>query len=104
MKRMITVPGVTGAQDSRRAEKLSIGRNFLVLAHRWAGLLLAAFLFVSGLTGAVISWDHELDEWLNPHLFEASNAGGISQPPLLLADRLEGGDPRLLVTWVPLWV
>jgi uncharacterized iron-regulated membrane protein len=27
---------------------------------------LAAFLFVSGLTGAVISWDHELDEWLNP--------------------------------------
>ena len=104
MKRMITVPGVTGAQDSRRAEKLSIGRNFLVLAHRWAGLLLAAFLFVSGLTGAVISWDHELDEWLNPQLFEASNAGGISQPPLLLADRLEEGDPRLLVTWVPLSV
>lgn len=30
---------------------------------------MAAFLFVAGRTGAVISWNHELDEWLNPQLF-----------------------------------
>ena len=46
-------------------------RNLFVLIHRWAGLFTAVFLFIAGLTGAVISWDHELDEWLNPHLFDA---------------------------------
>ena len=42
-------------------------RAFLVLLHRWFGLFIAVFLIIAGLTGALISWDHELDEWLNPH-------------------------------------
>jgi len=45
-------------------------RRFCSLLHRWVGLTMALFLVVAGLTGAVISWDHELDEWLNDHLFE----------------------------------
>lgn len=98
------VSGVTGTTEIQGTNKRSIGRSVLVLAHRWVGLFLAAFLFISGLTGAIISWDHELDEWLNPQLFEAKNTGGISQPPLLLADQLEAADSRLLVTWVPLGV
>ena len=40
-------------------------RVIFTLLHRWVGLTIAGFLFVSGLTGAVISWDHELDELLN---------------------------------------
>lgn len=43
-------------------------RNLATLLHRWVGLAIAGFLFVTGLTGAVISWDHELDNLLNPHL------------------------------------
>lgn len=39
---------------------------------------IAGFLFVSGLTGAVISWDHELDDLLNPHLMEAKSSGRSS--------------------------
>ncbi|WP_409998334.1 PepSY domain-containing protein, partial [Escherichia coli] len=50
-------------------------RPILVLLHRWCGLFIALFLFTAGLTGAVISWDHELDEWLNPHLFDAQTEG-----------------------------
>ena len=37
-------------------------RSLLVLLHRWFGLFIAVFLFVSGLTGALISWDHQIDE------------------------------------------
>ena len=76
-------------------------RPILVLLHRWCGLFIALFLFTAGLTGAVISWDHELDEWLNPHLFDAQSAGP-AQEPLQLADALEARDPRLQVSFMPL--
>lgn len=76
-------------------------RPFLILLHRWAGLAIAAFLCVSGLTGAVISWDHELDGLLNPHLVEA-RAKGPALPSLALANRVEAAEPRAWVTYVPL--
>lgn len=76
-------------------------RQLLVLLHRWFGLFTAVFLFISGLTGAVISWDHELDEWLNPQLFQ-SQTDGKPMEALALANQLEAADPRLLVTYLPL--
>src|SRR5262249_24324315 len=78
-----------------------IMRNVFVVVHRWAGLFIAVFLFIAGLTGAVISWDHELDEWLNPHLFDAK-ATGPALPALDLAAKVEAADPRARVTYVPL--
>lgn len=78
-------------------------RPFLGLVHRWFGLFTAGFLFVAGLTGAIISWDHELDAWLNPELYH-SEGGASSMSPLVLADRLEATDPRLRVTYLPLAV
>jgi len=41
-------------------------RHFWVLAHRYAGLYLAFFLTVAGLTGSILAFYHELDHWLNP--------------------------------------
>jgi uncharacterized iron-regulated membrane protein len=76
-------------------------RHVWVLFHRWVGLAIAGFLFVSGLTGAVISWDHELDDLLNAHLFE-TNTRGPYIPALELAERIELRDPRAQVTFVPM--
>ena len=76
-------------------------RQALVLIHRWFGLAAAAFLFVAGATGAVISWDHELDEWLNPALFHARTEGP-AQPVLALVQQVESADPRARVTFTPL--
>lgn len=76
-------------------------RLVFTLLHRWVGLVIAGFLFVSGLTGAVISWDHELDEVLNPHLVEAKS-DGPALPVLDLVKRVEAADPRGQVTFVPL--
>ena len=79
-------------------------RPLLVLLHRWFGLGVAVFLFIAGATGAVISWDHELDAWLNPALFNARSASdpaaGAPQSGLALANQIEAGDPRLRVTYV----
>ena len=76
-------------------------RAFWTLVHRYAGLLTAAFLFVSGVTGAVISWDHELDDLLNPHLMESHTPGG-AQPALILAQKVEARYPDVRVSYVPL--
>ena len=76
-------------------------RLFLTTLHRYAGLLIAGFLFLSGVTGAVISWDHELDDLLNPHLMQAQ-AAGHALSPLALADELARRHPQARVTFVPL--
>lgn len=78
-------------------------RSSLLVLHRGAGLLTAVFLCIAGLTGAVISWDHELDEWLNPQLFDAPDSSP-SIPYLDLAQRVEAADPRARVTAVPLQI
>lgn len=77
-------------------------RSIWVKLHRWLGLFMALFLFISGLTGALIAWDHELDEWLNPQLFHAQPSSQPPLKPLQLADRLEAGDARLRVSYLPL--
>ncbi|MGJ7501655.1 PepSY-associated TM helix domain-containing protein [Variovorax sp. ZT5P49] len=76
-------------------------RLMLVALHRWAGLLMAAFLFVAGVTGAVISWDHEIDEWLNPHLTDA-RATGPALPSLELARQIEARHPQVQVSSLPM--
>ncbi|WP_343584773.1 PepSY-associated TM helix domain-containing protein [Herbaspirillum sp.] len=79
-------------------------RAFLVILHRWFGLAAAVFLFIAGATGAVISWDHELDAWLNPRLFHADSAGrpgaGAPKGGLELANLVEQAEPKLRVTYV----
>jgi uncharacterized iron-regulated membrane protein len=78
-------------------------RAGLVVLHRWFGLFMAVFLFVSGLTGAIISWDHELDEWLNPQMFQAkSGAAAHALSAMALAEKLEAQDKRAMVTYLPL--
>jgi len=76
-------------------------RPFFGFLHRWVGLAIAGFLVMSGLTGAVISWDHELDDLLNPHLMQAQSQRP-ALAPLALAQKVEARDPRVLVTFVPL--
>jgi len=76
-------------------------RAFWTLIHRYLGLLTAGFLFLSGVTGAVISWDHELDDLLNPQLME-SHSAGTPQAALVLARQVEARYPDIRVSYVPL--
>ena len=78
-----------------------MARSVFVVLHRWAGLTVAAFLFVAGLTGAVISWDHELDDLLNPHL-HAVESRGEARPALDLVRRFEAREPGARVAYLTL--
>lgn len=79
-------------------------RRWLVRLHRWFGLFTALFLFIAGLTGAVIAWSHELDAWLNPTLFRAreQRTSGSALSGLALIERIERADPHAMVTYGPL--
>ncbi len=54
-------------------------RHFWVLVHRYAGLYMAFFLIVAGLTGSVLAFYHELDDWLNPESHHVS----VQNQPML---------------------
>lgn len=76
-------------------------REFWTVVHRWMGLTIALFLIVAGTTGAVISWDHEIDEWLNADLMDTPGRGAL-QPPLVLAQAVQAHDPRAEVSYMTL--
>jgi uncharacterized iron-regulated membrane protein len=75
-------------------------RIIFIALHRYIGLLIALFLIFSGLTGAVISWDHELDDWLNPHLMD-SRGTGSALSPVRIATQIEALYPEVRVTSLP---
>jgi uncharacterized iron-regulated membrane protein len=77
-------------------------RPLLTLLHRWFGLFIAVFLFIAGLTGAIIAWDHELDAWLAPEFYHAPEQLGEIKTPLVLAQEFEAKNPTLMVTFMPL--
>ncbi|RAI57346.1 PepSY-associated TM helix domain-containing protein [Roseicella frigidaeris] len=47
-------------------------RHWLLLGHRWAGLLLGLVLLLIGVTGSILSFQREIEAALNPALFRAS--------------------------------
>ncbi|QPJ66731.1 MAG: PepSY domain-containing protein [Candidatus Nitrohelix vancouverensis] len=73
----------------------------MVRLHRWAGLGMAIFLIIAGLTGSVIAFYHELDEALNPELFLVDEESGATQAPMAIAERLEKENPEFRISSVP---
>ena len=78
-----------------------MGRRLWVFIHRWAGLALAGFLVVVGLTGSLLAFYPELERLVNPHWY-------VDRPPSAwlvpgeLAARLEAAEPRLRVNYLML--
>ena len=74
-------------------------RAFLVLLHRYIGLATATFLLLAGLTGSVLAFNHELDEWLNPQFYEATSVGERLSPGALV-DAVQIAHPKLQVWYM----
>lgn len=74
-------------------------RTVLLLLHRYIGLATALFLLLAGLTGSVLAFQHELDEWLNPTFYRTPGVGE-RLPPGRLVDSLERAYPRLQVWYM----
>lgn len=51
-------------------------KQSFILLHRYLGLTSALFLIVAAITGSILAFYHELDEWLNPELFLTQSYSG----------------------------
>lgn len=64
-------------------------KQWFVLLHRYLGLTIALFLIITGLTGSMLAYHDEIDEWLNPQLFYTAEQHDLFLEPsqLFLAAR-----------------
>ncbi|MGO1119212.1 PepSY-associated TM helix domain-containing protein [Rhodovibrionaceae bacterium A322] len=74
-------------------------RSVLVVLHRYLGLATAIFLAVAGLTGSVLAFHHEIDEWLNPD-FYAVSASGTPMDLASLTEKVKADHPGFLISYV----
>lgn len=72
-------------------------RQLWVKLHRWAGLAMAGFLVIVGLTGSLLAFYPELQRALNPHWYP-DREPATWLPASDLAELVEARDPRLQVT------
>lgn len=75
-------------------------RSMLTVLHRWFGLFIAVFLFIAGITGAIIAWDHELDALIAPEFYYAEGKG-TPLTALEAVRRVEAEHPEFKITFVP---
>ena len=59
-------------------------KQWFILLHRYLGLTMALFLIIAGVTGSVLAYHDELDEWLNPELFFIAHQRAKFLPPVQL--------------------
>jgi len=75
--------------------------QFWIKIHRWMGLTALAFLFIAGVTGSFLCFDHRIDAALNSDLFYHSGAAANVDTPAIAA-RIQKEHPELVVTQFPL--
>jgi uncharacterized iron-regulated membrane protein len=77
-----------------------------VIAHRWAGLTIALFLVVAGLTGSLLAFHDELDVLAAPRLHRVTppSPGAAPLDPLVVRDRVMASLTGAVVNTMPLHV
>lgn len=74
-------------------------RGVLVILHRYIGLATAVFLALAGLTGSILAFHHEIDEWLNPE-FYTTRAEGAPLSLVALAARAQADHPQMRIIYI----
>ena len=95
------MPTLAGTQSGPQSWRVRAG---LVLFHRWAGLVLAGFLLIAGLTGSLLAFHDELEAALSPSLWRVAPPAPQSAPldPLTLRTRVQAAYPHARVRMAPL--
>jgi uncharacterized iron-regulated membrane protein len=74
----------------------------MVWLHRWSGLTMTAFLIVVGLTGSLLAFNRELEQFFSPRLFAVPRADQTRLDLGVLAERAEAagrGEKLVYITY-----
>lgn len=86
-----------------RLRRLILGimtRRFWVALHRYAGMYLAVFLVVAGLTGTILAFDPQISNTLNPELSRLPIQDRPMLDPLTLRERALAIEPHARIDFV----
>jgi uncharacterized iron-regulated membrane protein len=83
---------------------MPFGRQAWVIAHRWAGLSLALFLVIAGLTGALMAFYDEIEVAIAPqlHLVQPPSAQAAMLSPIELREKVQAAYPGAVINYLPL--
>src|SRR5689334_15762110 len=80
-----------------------LGRQAWVTVHRWAGLSLALFLTVVGLTGALLAFYDEIEALLAPQLHLVQPQAAMLNP-IELREKVQAAYPGAVINYLPLQI
>ncbi len=73
-------------------------RPLAVRLHRWAGLAIAVFVTIAGLTGSFLAYKEPIQRWLSPDLYNAPGRGAVLSLERLIAV-VEQSDGHAMVSF-----
>ncbi len=71
-------------------------RKYLLRIHRWSGIALAVLLVITGISGSLLAFHHEIDALLNPQLHSATPQAKRASLDSI-AKAIEARHPQLVV-------
>ncbi|HVL02128.1 MAG TPA: PepSY-associated TM helix domain-containing protein [Dongiaceae bacterium] len=80
-----------------------MSRRYLVLFHRYVGLVMAGFLLIAGVTGALLAWNDELEMALSPGMMRVQPPADPATPmlsPLALREKALALYPQAVANFV----
>jgi uncharacterized iron-regulated membrane protein len=77
-------------------------RRYFIWQHRWAGLLMTGFLIVAGLTGTILAFDSEINQWLIPEMTHVPVQDRPQLDPFTLRERAQAILPHARFNLVPM--
>ncbi|MFN7984492.1 MAG: PepSY-associated TM helix domain-containing protein [Vicinamibacterales bacterium] len=75
-------------------------RHACLVWHRYAGLFMALFLAVAGLTGSILAFRDQIDRMLDPHLHARALPGATRVPLIEIAQRMKNRVPHAAVAMI----
>jgi uncharacterized iron-regulated membrane protein len=97
---MLSIELEQAVEQVKKHAPLIALRCVILLAHRYAGLVLALFLILLGITGSLLAFNTELERMISPQLFATPRPGAMPLSLAALAEDAEMSAPEARLDYI----